>query len=92
MVMNHEDAHIAGTNRLPPLIVYDVAPPPPPTSFLDAPSLSLPPSLTQGMYDLSEAVSRSWPRRAAESFTAPDVSDAPLTRPPLTGPDRPALT
>lgn len=30
--MNHEDARIAGTNRLPPLIVYDVAIPPPPTS------------------------------------------------------------
>lgn len=37
LVMSREVARLAGTNRLPPLIVYDVAIPPPPTSI--SPSL-----------------------------------------------------
>lgn len=50
LVMSREVARLAGTNRLPPLIVYDVAIPPPPTSISPSAlhlsvSLSLYPSL-----------------------------------------------
>lgn len=84
--MNREDASIAATNILPPLIAYDVAIPSHPTSTsasLLCGSLSLLVSHSQclwGIYDSSEAVSRSRPPRAAEYFTAPDLSNAPLTR------------
>lgn len=46
--MSREVARLAGTNRLPPLIVYDVAIPPPPTSI--SPSLLRLSSLTPSVY------------------------------------------
>lgn len=85
MVMSREVARLAGTNRLPPLIVYDVAISPPPTS-ISLSSLSLSPSLSSspspsvyGEFMIYPVVSRSGPQRAEEYFTAPDVSNAPLT-------------
>lgn len=45
LVMSREVARLAGTNRLPPLIVYDVAIPPSPTS-ISLPPLCLSPLLS----------------------------------------------
>lgn len=84
LVMSREVTRLAGNNRLPPLIVYDVRIPPPPhtsISLIIPPSLSFHPSLPvfYGEFMIYPVTWRSGPQRAAEYFTAPDVSNAPLT-------------
>lgn len=72
-LMSREVALLAGTNRLPPLIVYDVSFPPSPLFFISpsAPPPSIfPPSLREfmGSFDLSRAVSRSGPTESGAVF------------------------
>lgn len=48
--MSREVARLAGTNRLPPLIVYDVAIPPPSHVYLSIIPPPLSPSLSPSVY------------------------------------------
>lgn len=77
--MSREVARLAGTNRLPPFIIYDVAIAPPPTSCFSivhsSVSLSLSPRV-YGEFMIYRVVSGSGPQGELWCFTAPDVSKA----------------
>lgn len=85
--MSREAARLARTNRLPPLILYDVAVPRSRPSTISLAlslslSLSVPPYsqlfIARGSDLSGQCVGHGY-RGPPEYFTAPDVSKAPLT-------------